>query len=705
MPVLELSQSLLVNQGLSLRPDLVEAADGDVVASFKHVVGATDMAITDQSLVATIEAVTSPLDLATYFINAKFGELGGAGGFLGTTTTAVAPVLATDGFVRTFQYGAIYWHPQVGAHEVHGPIRVRWQELGGERGFLGFPTTDVTPGRDVRSEGAFAHFQGGSIYWAPPSPKIRIEPAVTLETSATGLAVEAINGAGSAPEASATPASSLGHLAVATIAVSQIAPMVEAATPVPAQPAMARPVGELLATGIDSTSVGIINELVETSAGAFEVHGAIREKYLALGAEASILGYPRTDETGTPDGIGRFNHFQAGSIYWTPGTWAHEVHGLIRDRWASLGWERNPQLGYPITDELIPDPRIGHRRPEVHKKPVVGLPSDVVKLPAEAAAAGFPSAVVNLPVAAVQPPPAPAAPDRVLAGVESARLAASPLGTLSGKSIGVTSDSAESRAFSPVVTATLETGPVAALFDQAASTPGERSTNRFGDFESGVLFWNRGATSAFSLSPIAATSDGTSLSFPGADIAAKALALIGNATFQGQNMQLASVSFVGVTNYVYDGIQVHNRRHRLQFIFQGIEEAGLGVGILGNVGAQAPVTAAIELQVEVWFDAAQRRIALTPTDWTLTQASTGSYAALVTSALQAKLDPVLWTSYELITLPDTDAGRPIAVLSVKTLPNGAVAVFVEPHINLPLVTEVANAVAPSVVFSATDGGR
>ena len=63
-----------------------------------------------------------------------------------------------------------------------------------------------------------------------------------------------------------------------------------------------------------------------------------------------MLGYPTTDETVTPVGIGRYNHFQHGSIYWTPLTGSYEVHGLIRDRWAALGWERSA-LGYPISDE------------------------------------------------------------------------------------------------------------------------------------------------------------------------------------------------------------------------------------------------------------------------------------------------------------------------------------------------------------------
>jgi uncharacterized protein with LGFP repeats len=93
-------------------------------------------------------------------------------------------------------------------------------------------------------------------------------------------------------------------------------------------------------------------------AGAWSIHGAIRQKWASLGWERSFLGYPVTDETGTPDGTGRFNHFaNNGSIYWTPSTGAWSVHGAIRDKWSSLGWERS-FLGYPVTDETgTPDGR------------------------------------------------------------------------------------------------------------------------------------------------------------------------------------------------------------------------------------------------------------------------------------------------------------------------------------------------------------
>lgn len=91
------------------------------------------------------------------------------------------------------------------------------------------------------------------------------------------------------------------------------------------------------------------------------VTGAIRDKWIQLGAATSFLGEPLTDESPTPDGIGRFNHFQGGSIYWTLGTGAHdEVHGAIRDKWASMGFERS-FLRYPTSDEEdAPGGRISH---------------------------------------------------------------------------------------------------------------------------------------------------------------------------------------------------------------------------------------------------------------------------------------------------------------------------------------------------------
>ncbi len=92
-------------------------------------------------------------------------------------------------------------------------------------------------------------------------------------------------------------------------------------------------------------------------AGAHEVHGSILDRYGRLGWENGVLGYPVTDEQATPDRRGRYSAFQGGSIYWTPATGAWSVRGAIRDSWSRLGWELGV-LGYPVTDELsTPDGR------------------------------------------------------------------------------------------------------------------------------------------------------------------------------------------------------------------------------------------------------------------------------------------------------------------------------------------------------------
>ncbi len=85
--------------------------------------------------------------------------------------------------------------------------------------------------------------------------------------------------------------------------------------------------------------------------GAHEVHGAIRVKWAQLGGTRSFLGYPTTDELPSPIEGGRFNHFEGGSIYWTPDLGAHEVHGAIHARYQAMNFE-NSELRFPVSDEL-----------------------------------------------------------------------------------------------------------------------------------------------------------------------------------------------------------------------------------------------------------------------------------------------------------------------------------------------------------------
>ncbi len=196
------------------------------------------------------------------------------------------------------------------ASVVYGAIYALYKGLGdlvdrNHQPFLGVPLTDETIAPD--GQGRFNHFQVGSIYWTAQTGAHEVHGAIRDKWAATGW-----------------ERGPLGY-------------------PVTDEIGLGDGAGRL-----NHFQTGSIYWTSQT--GAHEVHGAIRDKWAALGWQGGFLGYPTTDEIGTPDGLGRFNHFQGGSIYWTPGTGAHEVHGLIRQRWSELGWERS-YLGYPISDE------------------------------------------------------------------------------------------------------------------------------------------------------------------------------------------------------------------------------------------------------------------------------------------------------------------------------------------------------------------
>nr|VDG61777.1 Mycolyl transferase 85A [Streptococcus thermophilus] len=83
--------------------------------------------------------------------------------------------------------------------------------------------------------------------------------------------------------------------------------------------------------------------------GAQVLVGSILAKYNALSGPAGWLGFPKTGELKTPDGKGRFVHFERGSIYWTPQTGAQAIPGDMFKAWGDSGYERG-KLGYPVEE-------------------------------------------------------------------------------------------------------------------------------------------------------------------------------------------------------------------------------------------------------------------------------------------------------------------------------------------------------------------
>jgi LGFP repeat len=64
-----------------------------------------------------------------------------------------------------FEGCTIYWSSGTGAHEVHGSIRRKYQELKGPIGDLGFPTSDELDIPNYGGTGRISTFKSGSLLW------------------------------------------------------------------------------------------------------------------------------------------------------------------------------------------------------------------------------------------------------------------------------------------------------------------------------------------------------------------------------------------------------------------------------------------------------------------------------------------------------------------------------------------------------------
>jgi uncharacterized protein with LGFP repeats len=252
-----------------------------------------------QSMFSRNYYVGRPAGLSSSAIAAHWSALGGAASVLGQPITGEIPTPARAGSYTHYQAGSIYASPWTPAREVHGEIRREWSRLGWEESVLGFPVTDELAVGDAR----FNHFQGGSIYWSVATGPQEVHGSIRQlwadmgwERSVLGLPVT----------------------------------------------------GELPATGSRYNHFQGGSIYWSPATGAQEVHGSIRQLWSGMGWENSVLGLPTTSEL--PALGGRYNRFQGGSIYWSPATGAHEVHGTIGALYVALGAERSA-LGYPVSDE------------------------------------------------------------------------------------------------------------------------------------------------------------------------------------------------------------------------------------------------------------------------------------------------------------------------------------------------------------------
>ncbi|MCF2526527.1 hypothetical protein [Yinghuangia soli] len=186
---------------------------------------------------------------------------------------ATTPELAApDGIGRyqVFEKVRFYWTPKTGAQEIHGGILNKWWELGGERGFLGYPTT----GEQAIGNGRVSHFERGSIYWSAASGPHELHGGIKARWLELG-----------------GPAG-LGF-----------------------------PLTDEMVTG-DKRGRYVVFErgsiFWTATTGAVEIYGGIGQAWASQGWNSGPLGYPTRGEYGIPGG--RRADFERGYITWTAAT-------------------------------------------------------------------------------------------------------------------------------------------------------------------------------------------------------------------------------------------------------------------------------------------------------------------------------------------------------------------------------------------------
>lgn len=346
------AQSVTVGAAVSVS---VAATSSDGVASFERWSdgGSRARTLTMPDADVTLHAVyLTPIDRRFNSDPALRALIGPAiGPETGSATSRTRPHSA----------GELHWTPATGVKELHGAIRATYLAEGGEPAF-GRAATDETPTADGR--GRFNELLGGtggvtSIYWSPETPASAVYGAIRTKWAATGLERGPLGYPVTSERSAVGGRFNLFqygsvHWSPAIGAHEVHGEIYRRWDQFGREGSLLRlPVTDELPT---PDGVGRFNYFEGGSiywspeTGAYEIHGAILDRWSQLGWETSVLGYPTTNELPTPDGTGRYNHFRGGSVYWSPQTGAHEVYGAILERWSQLGWETS-WLGYPTSGE------------------------------------------------------------------------------------------------------------------------------------------------------------------------------------------------------------------------------------------------------------------------------------------------------------------------------------------------------------------
>ena len=290
-------------------------------------------------------------------VHTAWGSQGREAGALGYPTTDTFCGLPQRGCAQHFQGGSVYRSPATGARIVTGPVRKRWAAMGWELSRLGYPVSDTVCG--LVAAGCAQHFQGGSLYSTGTVPARFVAGAIRDRWVAAGAQNGALGypttdefcglrGGGCAQHFQRGSIYWTGSTGARVLSGALRDRWAATGWELSR---LGYPVSDTICGLADSGCYQLFQGgslYSSASTPARTVGGAIRDRWGAAGSERGTVGYPVTDEFCGLRGGGCAQHFQRGSVYWSPATGARIVTGAVRDRWAALGWELSG-LGYPVT--------------------------------------------------------------------------------------------------------------------------------------------------------------------------------------------------------------------------------------------------------------------------------------------------------------------------------------------------------------------
>ena len=346
--------------GLACQPHQVRIAASAVRLLFSVLLLLTLLTITGPPAVASVAPFTpaiaeslDPVGDAELAIAARYEFLGGPGGVLGASTSAVTPV--TGGFRQTFTGGSIYFSTASGAYEVLvGPMLTEYVRIGAETSRLGYPTGSAGPAGV--SGASMQPFASGRLYWAAATGTHAVYGAILARYLAVGgpagtLGLPTHDEVGTSPAGARVAIFGNGRISwsAATGAWELTGGFLDYFRRQGYSAGrLGLPTSSRYSSGggatVQNFTKGRIYYTDSTSMQG--VFGSTLARYVALGGSGGVLGVPtKAEHAGKKSGV-RVTEFRHGRIWYTTATGAREVYGYILSRYLALGAETS-RLGLP----------------------------------------------------------------------------------------------------------------------------------------------------------------------------------------------------------------------------------------------------------------------------------------------------------------------------------------------------------------------